>query len=354
MMHRNLAARGFSLIELMVAMAVGIVTIMVIGHVHLKFDAQSKVTSSAGDAQTNGALALYMLERDIRMAGYGFGVQSVLGCQIRSVYNGVQQAAYSLTPVMITNGASSAPDTIQIMASTKDNFSVPARIVQGLPNPAANWKVNSIVGMTVNDILIAHFPGETTCSQIQITGLGNPGNASDKITVVHNSGQSDWNPNGSTDSNYVFGNGIELGTRIFNLGSIMRKTYSISGTNLQTANFNTASNSSSTEITTSNLIDLQAEYGKDTNADRRVDTWDVTNPTTAAGWAQVIAIHVAVLSRTDREEKTNVSVTAPRWRSFATGSDVNFLVSGNANWQRYRYRVYESIVPLRNVLWSQL
>lgn len=353
MMQRKQAESGFSLIELMVAMAVGIITIMVIGHVHMKFDAQSKATSSSGDTQTNGALALYMIERDVRMAGYGFGVQSVLGCEIRSVYNGSQQAGYSLTPVFITNGASSAPDTIQIMASTKDNFAVPARIVQGLPNPAANWKVNSIVGMTQSDILIAHFPGEATCSQVQITGLGNPGNASDKITVIHNSGQSPWNPNGAADSTYVFGNGIELGTRIFNLGSIMRKTFSISGSNLQTALFNTASNTSTTEITTSNLIDLQAEYGKDTNGDRRVDTWDTTNPTTAAGWAQIIAVHIAVLARTDREEKTNVTTASPQWRSYQSNSLVSFVVTGNANWQRYRYRVFESIVPLRNVIWSQ-
>jgi type IV pilus assembly protein PilW len=29
------------------------------------------------------------------------------------------------------------------------------------------------------------------------------------------------------------------------------------------------------------------------------------------------------------------------------------LSTGNANWSRYRYRVFETIVPLRNVIWSK-
>ena len=29
------------------------------------------------------------------------------------------------------------------------------------------------------------------------------------------------------------------------------------------------------------------------------------------------------------------------------------LSPGDANWARYRYRVFETIIPLRNVIWSK-
>jgi type IV pilus assembly protein PilW len=28
-------------------------------------------------------------------------------------------------------------------------------------------------------------------------------------------------------------------------------------------------------------------------------------------------------------------------------------LTANADWQRYRYRVYETIIPLRNMIWSR-
>ena len=40
------------------------------------------------------------------------------------------------------------------------------------------------------------------------------------------------------------------------------------------------------------------------------------------------------------------------WRDTTANPAPVIDLSANTNWQRYRYRVYETIVPLRNVMWQ--
>jgi type IV pilus assembly protein PilW len=108
-----------------------------------------------------------------------------------------------------------------------------------------------------------------------------------------------------------------------------------------------------------NVIDLQAEYGIDVNEDGKIEAadWTVTAPASAADWAKVIAIRVALLSRSQQFEKVDVTTTAPFWAGDAIGHSFVMvdipLASGDvARWQRYRYRVYEQVIPLRNMVWG--
>lgn len=45
-------------------------------------EGQKRSTTGTGDAQSNGAMALYSLQRDIRQAGYGLNALNVLGCPL--------------------------------------------------------------------------------------------------------------------------------------------------------------------------------------------------------------------------------------------------------------------------------
>jgi type IV pilus assembly protein PilW len=117
---------------------------------------------------------------------------------------------------------------------------------------------------------------------------------------------------------------------------------------------------------------MQAVYGKDTTvpADGVVDAWNATAPTTAAQWQQVRAVRMALVARSATTEPANVTLdgaqaastcnsTSPHpaavcWRPDPGGNGVKIDVSANtANWQRYRYRVFESTVALRNSIWQQ-
>jgi len=63
---------GFSLVEIMVGMVIGLLSTIVVMQVYATFEGQKRTTTSGSDAQTNGAVALYTVERDARLAGYGF------------------------------------------------------------------------------------------------------------------------------------------------------------------------------------------------------------------------------------------------------------------------------------------
>ena len=71
---------GLSLVELMVGMMVGLIGIIIISHLYITNEQYKRSTTGSGAAQVNGAIALYSLERDLRMAGYGINNASALGC----------------------------------------------------------------------------------------------------------------------------------------------------------------------------------------------------------------------------------------------------------------------------------
>jgi type IV pilus assembly protein PilW len=86
---------------------------------------------------------------------------------------------------------------------------------------------------------------------------------------------------------------------------------------------------------------------------------------TATDWSRVKALRIAIVARSDLAEKptppsttcnttTTSSGNMPKW----TGPDttvppIAFDLSADPNWQCYRYRVFETTVPLRNSLWLQ-
>ena len=360
--HRQ---RGVTLIELMVGIVLGLLATLVISQTLVFAEAQKRTTTTGADAQVNGTLALYTLERDLKEAGYGLTtVSTALGCEIRSSYKGTT-STFTLAPVVISAGASGAPDTVRVLGSSKENYSVPASVVKDHPANAANFFVNTGVGIADGDFMLAvpETPSATNwCSLFQVTdnksgsgpGLGNN-------QVLHNSGQSDWNnPGGST----IFPNtGYNTGSYLLNLGAIINRSYSISGDlNLQLATFLSTSATTTIQSLFPNVVQLQAFYGKDTNADGSVDLYDKTTPSTQAGWSQILTVRIGVVARSTQFERDAVTSVNLLWdvgsSVTTTGSStcgssrcISIKIDNLPDWQNYRYKVYETTVPLRNMLW---
>lgn len=62
---------GFSLIEILVGMVIALLGALVALYVLATSEDQKRTTMSSADAQQNSLLSLYLLERDVRQAGYG-------------------------------------------------------------------------------------------------------------------------------------------------------------------------------------------------------------------------------------------------------------------------------------------
>src|SRR4051812_22699206 len=64
-------ARGFGIVEVLVAMVVGMLAVAAITAVFWSSEAQKRTITSGADASENGLVALSPLERDARVAGLG-------------------------------------------------------------------------------------------------------------------------------------------------------------------------------------------------------------------------------------------------------------------------------------------
>ena len=62
---------GFTLVEIMIGLLIGVIGIVVIMQVFAVSEGFKRTATSGTDAQVNGSVALYLLQRDIRLAGYG-------------------------------------------------------------------------------------------------------------------------------------------------------------------------------------------------------------------------------------------------------------------------------------------
>ena len=342
---------GFSLVEVLVGMLMGLITILVIFQVFAVFEGQKRTTGSTGDTQMNASQAMMLIERDVRSAGYGFGVAGGIGCKVNASFNGSTFSFY-LAPLTITQGSGVQADTINIMGSTNNAFSVPARVTVDHPPTAANFFLDSTEGMNVGDILIAYEPGKD-CTMLQVTNI-----PSGNIQVLHQN-TSPWDPPGGQN---IFpqpdGYTASGGSMLFNMGSFIDRTYSVAGSSvlggLSLAELNTSNNTTTNMTLVDGIVNLQAQYGKDTDGNGTVDTWDTVTPTTNAGWQQVIAMRFALAARSPLYEKT--VVTASGTAAWAGGGiALTLKPDGSAmpDWDHYRYTVMQTVVPLRNMIWRQ-
>src|SRR5437870_13358793 len=92
--------RGFSMVELMVAMLIGLIGMIIILQVFEVSEGIKRSTTSGGDAQQNGAIALYTIERDFKNAGMGFNDTGFVGCNIVGCAN--KRANPNLPPAGVT------------------------------------------------------------------------------------------------------------------------------------------------------------------------------------------------------------------------------------------------------------
>lgn len=357
------ANQGFGLVEVLVALAVGLITTIVIMQVYISFEGQKRTTGGGNEGLVNGMVAMNTLSTELRSAGFGFGYNDALGCTVNAYNKNSTPVnfSFSLAPVTIVDGTSGAPDQISILGSGKTGISIPMRVTDksGLKDTSAEVNVNSVVGVAEGDLLIAFEAGKP-CSMFavtdaQIKGSTQGGKVASADHVIHNSGQSDWNAPGGHNifpqSPPYASDGYSQNALLFNLGQLIDRRFYISADrrSLMLDQRDTANNLASftTSVLVNDIVDLQARYEKDSDGDGSVETFDTVVPSTSTDWSRLVAVRFAVVAQSSQYEKDEVTATAPSW----TGGSFN--LSNIPDWKHYRYRVFETVVPLRNMIWRQ-
>jgi type IV pilus assembly protein PilW len=368
---------GFTIVELMVGVLIGLIATVVMFQVFAVSEGQKRTTTGAGDAQQSGLVSLFQMERDVRMAGFGLNLPTLLGCQLNG-WNEEAAAGFSFpfAPVTIANGASGAPDTVTVVYGSSDTLGQPERLRNPVATASAVYDVNNRYGFALGDVVVLAEAGKScTVAQVSaLTGTSTIGHASG--SYVDSAGQprpTKYNGTVSPFPGYAaWLRATNTGGRIFNLGNApTMTTYAVQNNSLVAID---ATAPATSVVVADGIVQLQAQYGYDGDGDGRItaptnvgtlnaagaDQWADTLPAvmTAQNWSRIVAVRMAVVARSVTPEKPNTAgvctttTVGPRW--FARDPATPYLIDVSAtgtDWGCYRYRVFEVTIPIRNVAW---
>lgn len=346
---------GFSLVELMVGMTIGLLATIVIMQVISVFEAQKRTTTGTADAQTNGGIALYNIERELQMAGYPLlpVANSPLECTTLTV-NGVADATIPnrLSPLAITDGgaAAGASDTITLRYGNSAMGGIPTQITAIVGNVAT---VGSNLGCQVGDITL--ITNGTTCAISSAAAVAAPPTVT--VTLADTSA-------------------AVVGANLSCMGTWNEITYAVNNGNLERT---LAPNPAVPSV--AGIVNIQAQYGISAaaNSNQIIQWVDASGATwaapTVANRNRIKSIRIAVVARNAKMEPTVVTTAcssttlanptglcawdatsalpAPLVAPFVASPAPAINLTNDPNWARYRYRVFETIIPLRNMVWSR-
>ena len=353
---------GFTLMELMVGMTIGMIATIIIVQVMSVFEAQKRTTTGSADAQTNGGIGLYSIGRELQMAGYPLfpGADTALSCTT-TTYGGT--GITDIAPAIITDGVASAgvnaSDSITIRYGSSTTTGAAAGAAPGVQTTISALNTNtatvgSNLGCQVGDITMINTT--TTCAVSKVTAVSAVGVSPISVTLQDTTGAV---------------NNANLSC----LGNWNEVTYSV---NQATGNLDRTAVVNGVSATTPSVVgvvNIQAQYGISASASsNQVTGWvEPTGATwgTAALAASVAnrnrikAIRIAVVARNAKIEQSAVTTACSSttlatatglcaWiGSAASPAPTLDLSTADANWAKYRYRVFETTIPLRNVIWAK-
>jgi len=365
----NAFSAGFSLIEVMVAMVIGMLGIIVMMQMFSMFEGQKRTTTGGDDSISSGAVSLYGVQRSIQQSGWGINAAKLIGCPVTGLTSG--GASLPLVPVRINSplisGQDANTDTL-LLVSGNGNGTVEGDIINSVA--ATVYSVHTPTAFAAGDNVLAVSNAWPATCNLTYTSVSSVDVAAGTVTLA---------------AAAAFGVAPE--DRLFNLGAApIVRAYAVRNGNLTVCNYNTsncgaaASNNDPAVWVpiANNVVSLRAQYGRDTSAapmDGVVDVWDQTVPTTACGFMRTSAVRLALVARSSQPEKrldgdltgtAYVTPNAPQWAGSdaaaiaidATAAGIVAIILTQSilpvptawpQWQDFRYKVFQTTVPMRNI-----
>lgn len=345
---RRLAQTGVTLVDVLVGLAVAMLTMVIVYRAFVAIEAVRNNVAGAADAQDAGAFALSLLSMQIGNAGAGIAGAA----RWLETCPSATDVAASLRPVSVLifdGGSANQPDSIAIRAARAPHMAMPAAFATEASS-GANFRVESPDGIATGDRVIA-ITRTGQCAAAQVTGAGVP--VAGVVEISHSPVAID-----------LPGTSLLLNLGPAALASTAR--YDVAAGTLRSTD---VVNGDAPNPLVANIVNLKFQYGIDSDGDGTLDTWA---PASASGeWNplallaapratldRIKAIRIGVIARTEQRDR---ELTRPfRWVLFdcelpdksACAGRLEGTIAGSAG-GGYRYRTYETVVPLRNVLWDR-
>jgi type IV pilus assembly protein PilW len=380
--NRN-GQRGFSLIELMVAMVIGLVVTLAITNIVVVGETHKRATTAVNDVGQNAAYASYVLDRAVRSAGSGFTQswdrEGVFGCKLNVARGGATilprntafpgafsgflggaggSANLRVAPLLIGKSQSSAGSDVLLVMGGNAAAGDVSRMIRspGVLSPN-ELRLDNVIGLAPNDLALISQTGTADClvEQVATPSVASPDvlplggtyyMSTDPYAALRASGAAYLTPLG----NLAAGN-AQL--QLFAVGD-NRTLFSYD----LLRSVGTGTDITATQAIADGVVQMRALYGMDTDGNGIFNAWVDPGATgfdiaammaSSAKVRQVVALRVVLVLRTSNYEKEVVSPA-----SLILFGDLppalQQTVTLTAEDQHYRYRTVDSMIPMRNVL----
>lgn len=351
---------GLSLIELMVAMVIGLIISLSVFGVLQNYEGRKRTTTSVNDINQSGNYAIFMVDKLLRSAGTGIvQLGGSIGCSLSAPnipitlgnstpFPNLQVSR--LIPALIVPGAgANNSDAIIIMGGNSGFSETPTALSAN--SASAELSLSNTLGFSANDlILLTH--GRASDGNCMLTkaapGPNNP--TATKITIVSTYGNPGTNYKASNNPD-TSANALSLGNSTDNPPNFL-----VIGANNNVLSVYDLLSATDTPLS-EGVQGMYALYGV-SNDDgsitwtKAIGNYSPANLGTTDGRRRLLsikAIRIGLILRTSLLEKEEVAPEAVSvFGNLGSDLTISQELSGEA--LRYRYRTLESTIPLRNLL----
>jgi type IV pilus assembly protein PilW len=353
---------GFSLIEMMVGVVIGLIAVLVIYQVFAAAEGIKRNTTSVGDAQQNGLLSSFMLTMELANASNGIATASrdLATCPTTAS----MATSFRPIPVLIIDGGAGVSDQFVVNYSLSSSVVAPVPFTAGAA-ASSDFLVQSPTGFKTGDLVLA-ISEAGACAPTKVNSVSAPDAATGVVTITHAGGTP-----AMPSSAYL----MNLGPA----GNAQRVLYDVSSNILRSSALWDANGAPAAPLIpnplASNIVIMKLQYGIDSGAgaaqDGLLDIW--VNPTAGpdGDWTaasvlaaptngsatvttlnRIMAVRVGLVVQGEQFDKDlALSAPTPTWTLFADNAATGGPLTG-ALTPGFRYRTYETIVPLRNTIWN--
>ena len=343
--------RGAGLVEWMVGVVVAIVTVLLVYRVFIVTESLRRNAESDGDAQQTALFVLSRLSFDVANAGAGIvpAAQDLATCPVTADLSALLRP---ISVLVTDSGAPDIPDSVVVRYAVGTGRATPVPFAAAAPS-GAPFSVRSPLGFLAGDLVIA-FDRRGACVRTTLTSVGVP--AAGVVALAHD----------------IVANDLPASAMLVDLGpapKVVTTRYDVAGGVLRTTD---VLGGDAPNPLASNIVNLKLQYGVDTDGDGALDTWVPAQESSLAGnWtsaavlqasattlARIKALRIGLVVRGEQFDRA--ATRGFDWVLFdCAATDKNAcpgrLAGSIAPSVRggYHYRVYETVVPLRNQLWSR-
>jgi type IV pilus assembly protein PilW len=317
--------RGFSLVELMVSVVVGLLALMFATRLIINAEQNKSVSLGGSDSMQNGMLAMFSISGDAGQAGWGLNDNMLIGCNTGFTdANGYQLATAQLDGVNITplapvviqsNGANSDQISFYSGTSSVAIGSVPLNgaYADGQSTAATAASPTTSYGIEANMVVV--FAQETATAN-------SPCTLAELSSALQAGGAVNLDPGLRFNSAAGYGHSFSTPARFFMLGlenKLAFHTWSVQNGILMLRATNLAGSETTPSSVVDNVVAIKAQYGFDTRTaanfiptgGMQVGQWSSTmidadgdgHVGGMGDYQRVAAVRLAVIARSKTVEK---------------------------------------------------